>query len=155
MGFRSLGAAYTLQELLTTKSDDLDEREALMSAITAPPLVKTFFKIDLTGGEEAILKTVLTAPRPPLPENLTLTRKYNLGTSEAFRLLLLELQSLCLDVGIYALTGHDDVLGLVNRQSLDLCTVEVPLENPPDEAEPQKKYKTQADKEDRKRGRSS
>ena len=151
----AFGAAYTLQELLTTKSDDLDEREALMSAITAPPLVKTFFKVDLTGGEEAILKTVLTAPRPPLPENLTLTRKYNLGTSEAFRLLLLELQSLCLDVGIYALTGHDDVLGLVNRQSLDLCTVEVPLENPPDEAEPQKKYKTQADKEDRKRGRSS
>ena len=151
----AFGAAYTLQELLTTKSDDLDEREALMSAITAPPLVKTFFKIDLTGGEEAILKTVLTAPRPPLPENLTLTRKYNLGTSEAFRLLLLELQSLCLDVGIYALTGHDDVLGLVNRQSLDICTVEVPLENPPDEAEPQKKYKTQADKEDRKRGRYS
>lgn len=146
----AFGAAYTLQELLTTKSDDLDERETLMSAITAPPLSKTVFKIDVTGGEEAILKTVLTAPRPPLPENLTLTRKYNLGTSEAFRLLLLELQSLCLDVGIYALTGQDDVLGRVNRQSLDLCTVEVPLENPPDEGEPQKKHRTQ---EDKKRGR--
>ena len=151
----AFGAAYTLQELLTTKSDDLDERETLMSTITAPPLVKTFFKVDLTGGEEAILKTVLTAPRPPLPENLTLTRKYNLGTSEAFRLLLLELQSLCLDVGIYALTGQDDVLGLVNRQPLDICRVEVPLENPPDENEPQKKHRTQADKEDRRRGRSS
>lgn len=151
----AFGAAYTLQELLTTKSDDLDERETLMSTITAPPLVKTFFKVDLTGGEEAILKTVLTAPRPPLSENLTLTRKYNLGTSEAFRLLLLELQSLCLDVGIYALTGQDDVLGLVNRQPLDICRVEVPLENPPDENEPQKKHRTQADKEDRRRGRSS
>lgn len=151
----AFGAAYTLQELLTTKSDDLEERGTLMSVITAPPLAKTFFKLDVTGGKEAILKTVLTAPRPPLSENFTLTRKYNLGTSEAFRLLLLELQSLCLDVGVYALTGQDDILGLVNRQPLDVCMVEVPLENPPDDIELPKKYKTQAEKENRKRGRSS
>ena len=151
----AFGAAYTLQELLTTKSDDLDERETLMSSINAPPLAKTFFKVDVTGtgGKEAFLKTVLTAPRPPLSKNLALTRKYNLGTSEAFRLLLLELQSLCLDVGIYALTGPDNVLCPINREPLDLCTVEVPLENPPNETEPQKKQKTQTDKENKKRGR--
>ena len=66
-----------------------------------------------------------------------------------------ELQSLCLDVGVYALTGQDDILGLVNRQPLDVCMVEVPLENPPDDIELPKKYKTQAEKENRKRGRSS
>ena len=138
----AFGAAYTLQELLTTKSDDLDERETLMSSIIAPPLEKNFIKVDLTGGAAIILKTVLTAPRPPFPEDLNLTRKYNLGTSEAFRLLLLELQSLCLDIGVYALTAPDDIIGPVSRQPLDLCKVQAPLENPPDETAAQRKTRT-------------
>lgn len=151
----AFGAAYTLQELLTTKADDLDERETVMSSIIAPPLKEYFDKIDLTGGKEAILKTVVTAPRPPLPENRELTRKYNLGTSEAFRLLLLELQSLCLDIGVYALTAPDDVVGPVSRQALDLCTVKIPSENPPNEQEFQEKWsarvkKERADRKDRK-----
>jgi DNA-directed RNA polymerase subunit beta len=135
----AFGAAYTLQELLTTKSDDLEERETLMSSIIAPPLEKNFIKMDLTGGEKVTLKTVITAPRPPLTENLNLTRKYNLGTSEAFRLLLLELQSLCLDVGIYALTAPDDIIGPVSRQPIDLCTVQAPLDDPPEETAPKRK----------------
>nr|YP_009105929.1 beta subunit of RNA polymerase [Gloeotilopsis sterilis]AIT94793.1 beta subunit of RNA polymerase [Gloeotilopsis sterilis] len=58
------GAAYTLQELLTIKSDDMKGRHQVMDAIL---------------NNEPIA----------------------LGTPESFKVLIKELQSLCLDVGVY------------------------------------------------------
>ena len=65
------GAAYTLQELLTVKSDDMKGRHQVMDAIL---------------------------------NNKTIS----LGTPESFKVLIRELQSLCLDVGVYSIdsTGH-------------------------------------------------
>ena len=58
------GAAYTLQELLTVKSDDKKGREQVMDAILH-------------------------------------NRPISFGTPESVKLLIRELQSLCLDVGVY------------------------------------------------------
>ena len=70
------GAAYTLQELLTTKSDDIEARHQVMQAI--------------------------------------LQRKsISLGTPESFKVLLLELQSLCLHIGVYSISNSG------NRQKID------------------------------------
>jgi DNA-directed RNA polymerase subunit beta len=61
----AFGAAYTLQELLTIKSDDMEGRnEALKAIVKGYPI-----------------------PRPGIPES--------------FKVLLRELQSLCLDIGAY------------------------------------------------------
>lgn len=62
------GAAYTLQELLTIKSDDLNNR------------AKTLYNL-MKGN---------TIPAPNVPES--------------FKVLILELQSLCLDISIYTKT---------------------------------------------------
>nr|WQA10908.1 RNA polymerase beta subunit [Streptosarcina sp. YL-2023a] len=60
------GAAYTLQELLTVKSDDMKGRHRVLGAIlTNDPI--------------------------------------SLGTPESFKVLVRELQSLCLDVGVFKL----------------------------------------------------
>ena len=59
------GAAYTLQELLTVKSDDMQGRNEAMNAIIK--------------GEQI--------PSP--------------GTPESFKVLIRELQCLCLDIGVY------------------------------------------------------
>nr|AST09061.1 RNA polymerase beta subunit [Eutreptiella pomquetensis] len=59
------GAAYTLQELLTVKSDDIKGRNDALNAI-------------IKGK---------TIPNP--------------GTPESFKVLIRELQSLCLDIGLY------------------------------------------------------
>jgi DNA-directed RNA polymerase subunit beta len=61
------GAAYTLQELLTVKSDDMKGRHQVMNAILA---------------------------------NIPM----QLGTPESFKVLVRELQSLCLDIGVFAIT---------------------------------------------------
>ena len=61
------GAAYTLQEMLTSKSDDIVGREQVVEAI--------LFK-----------------------------GRMSLGNPEAFKVLVRELQSLCLDVGVYAIS---------------------------------------------------
>nr|YP_010231235.1 RNA polymerase beta subunit [Nephroselmis pyriformis]QSV37304.1 RNA polymerase beta subunit [Nephroselmis pyriformis] len=68
------GAAYTLQELLTVKSDDMQGRNEAMNAI-------------IKG--EAI-------PSP--------------GTPESFKVLIRELQCLCLDIGVYEIDpeAYDD-----------------------------------------------
>ena len=60
------GAAYTLQELLTIKSDDMKGRHQVMDAIFN-------------------------------------NNPISLGTPESFKVLIRELQSLCLDVGVYAI----------------------------------------------------
>ena len=59
------GAAYTLQELLTVKSDDMKGRNETLNAI-------------IKGN---------SIPKP--------------GTPESFKVLIRELQSLCLDIGLY------------------------------------------------------
>ena len=62
------GAAYILQEILTTKSDDIQGRHQVMQAIF---------------------------------ENKSIT----LGTPESFKVLVSELQSLCLHIGVYSITN--------------------------------------------------
>ena len=63
------GAAYILQEMLTSKSDDVIGREQAVDAIL-------------------------------------LKEKMSLGNPEAFKVLVRELQSLCLDIGIYAISSE-------------------------------------------------
>ena len=75
------GAAYTLQELLTVKSDDMKGRHQVMDAILN-------------------------------------NRSISLGTPESFKVLIRELQSLCLDVGVYTIESSGrrkqiDVMKLV------------------------------------------
>ncbi len=68
----AFGAAYTLQELLTVKSDDMTGRnEALNAIVKGKPI-----------------------PRP--------------GTPESFKVLVRELQSLCLDVSVHKLESRED-----------------------------------------------
>ena len=73
------GAAYTLQELLTVKSDDMQGRnEALNAIVKGKPI-----------------------PRP--------------GTPESFKVLMRELQSLGLDIGVYTEEGKEvDLMQDVN-----------------------------------------
>ena len=74
------GAAYILQEMLTSKSDDVLGREQAVNAI--------IFK-----------------------------GKMSLGNPEAFKVLVRELQSLCLDVGVYAISPnrlHREVIDVGN-----------------------------------------
>jgi DNA-directed RNA polymerase subunit beta len=70
----AFGAAYTLQELLTIKSDDMQGRnEALNSIVKGYPI-----------------------PRP--------------GTPESFKVLLRELQALCLDIATYKISDESSTL---------------------------------------------
>jgi len=68
----AFGAAYTLQELLTIKSDDMQGRNETLNAIVKG----------------------LPIPRPGIPES--------------FKVLLRELQALCLDVATYKLFVHNN-----------------------------------------------
>ncbi|AFY68765.1 DNA-directed RNA polymerase subunit beta [Thalassoporum mexicanum PCC 7367] len=68
----AFGAAYTLQELLTVKSDDMTGRNESLNAIVKGHAI----------------------PRP--------------GTPESFKVLVRELQSLCLDVSVHKLESGDD-----------------------------------------------
>ena len=63
----AFGAAYTLQELLTIKSDDMQGRNETLNAIVKG----------------------LPIPRPGIPES--------------FKVLMRELQALCLDIATYTL----------------------------------------------------
>ena len=68
----AFGAAYTLQELLTIKSDDMQGRnETLNSIVKGRPI-----------------------PRP--------------GTPESFKVLMRELQALCLDIAVYKVGFDED-----------------------------------------------
>jgi DNA-directed RNA polymerase subunit beta len=79
---QAFGAAYTLQEILTIKSDDIEGRNNTLNAIIK--------------GE-------------PIPEP---------GIPESFKVLILELQSLCLDIGIYKI--KKDLDGEINAVELDI-----------------------------------
>lgn len=68
----AFGAAYTLQELLTIKSDDMQGRnETLNSIVKGRPI-----------------------PRP--------------GTPESFKVLMRELQALCLDIAVYKVKNNQE-----------------------------------------------
>lgn len=71
----AFGAAYTLQELLTIKSDDMQGRNETLNAIVKGQPI----------------------PRP--------------GTPESFKVLLRELQALCLDIAAYKIDGRTIVTG--------------------------------------------
>ena len=75
------GAAYILQEMLTSKSDDVVGREQAVEAI--------LFK-----------------------------GKMSLGNPEAFKVLVRELQSLCLDVGVYAISSNR-----LHREVIDVGSI--------------------------------
>jgi DNA-directed RNA polymerase subunit beta len=66
------GAAYTLQELLTVKSDDMQGRNESLNAIVKGQSI----------------------PRP--------------GTPESFKVLMRELQSLCLDIAVHKVEATED-----------------------------------------------
>lgn len=68
----AFGAAYTLQELLTVKSDDMQGRNEALNAIVKGKAI----------------------PRP--------------GTPESFKVLMRELQSLCLDVAVHKVDTSKD-----------------------------------------------
>jgi DNA-directed RNA polymerase subunit beta len=68
----AFGAAYTLQELLTVKSDDMQGRNEALNAIVKGQAI----------------------PRP--------------GTPESFKVLMRELQSLCLDVAVHKVETQED-----------------------------------------------
>jgi DNA-directed RNA polymerase subunit beta len=68
----AFGAAYTLQELLTVKSDDMQGRNEALNAIVKGKAI----------------------PRP--------------GTPESFKVLMRELQSLCLDIAAHKLETKED-----------------------------------------------
>lgn len=68
----AFGAAYTLQELLTVKSDDMQGRNEALNAIVKGQAI----------------------PRP--------------GTPESFKVLMRELQSLCLDIAAHKIETEDD-----------------------------------------------
>ncbi|TAF57816.1 MAG: DNA-directed RNA polymerase subunit beta, partial [Oscillatoriales cyanobacterium] len=68
----AFGAAYTLQELLTVKSDDMQGRNEALNAIVKGKAI----------------------PRP--------------GTPESFKVLMRELQSLCLDIAVHKVDTDED-----------------------------------------------
>lgn len=78
----AFGAAYTLQELLTIKSDDMQGRnETLNSIVKGRPI-----------------------PQP--------------GTPESFKVLMRELQALCLDIAVYKVIGDSGIETDVNEINL-------------------------------------
>jgi len=86
----AFGAAYTLQELLTIKSDDMQGRNETLTAIVKGQSI----------------------PRP--------------GTPESFKVLMRELQALCLDIAAYATsdTGFDSIENEINLMPEFKDTVE-------------------------------
>nr|YP_009511671.1 RNA polymerase subunit beta [Melanthalia intermedia]AXI97548.1 RNA polymerase subunit beta [Melanthalia intermedia] len=86
----AFGAAYTLQELLTVKSDDMQGRNDALNAIVK--------------GR-------------PIPKS---------GTPESFKVLMRELQSLALDIGVYKLDLFDD--GRQKSVEIDLMSSDYRLQ---------------------------
>jgi DNA-directed RNA polymerase subunit beta len=89
----AFGAAYTLQELLTVKSDDMTGRNEALNAIVKGHSI----------------------PRP--------------GTPESFKVLVRELQSLCLDVSVHKLESREDGNNLDTEVDLmvDVSTRRTPI----------------------------
>jgi len=104
----AFGAAYTLQELLTVKSDDMQGRNEALNAIVKGKAI----------------------PRP--------------GTPESFKVLMRELQSLCLDIAVHKVDTDDDgssrdvevdlMADVSNRRSPSRPTYESMTSSPPAES---------------------
>jgi DNA-directed RNA polymerase subunit beta len=82
----AFGAAYTLQELLTIKSDDMQGRNETLNAIVKG----------------------LPIPRPGIPES--------------FKVLMRELQALCLDVATYKFNVYDYDNGTLTDREINLMS---------------------------------
>ena len=80
------GAAYILQEVLTRKSDDMIGRQEVVPSIL-PQSIR--------------YQHVIQADFKPLVQKQD---RLILGNPEIFKVLVCELQALCLDVGVYHLT---------------------------------------------------
>jgi DNA-directed RNA polymerase subunit beta len=105
------GAAYTLQEMLTIKSDDFEGRARVTETILDP-----IWKVDEVALPEVDLLPKMSPKDPAMAQIFERADerakdyaykanvKRSLGTSDTFRVLVRELQSLCLDVGVYALS---------------------------------------------------
>ena len=91
----AFGAAYTLQELLTIKSDDMQGRnETLNSIVKGRPI-----------------------PRPGIPES--------------FKVLMRELQALCLDIAVYQIGNKANVDEFDNDIEIDLMNDSYRINDPP------------------------
>lgn len=112
----AFGAAYILQEMLTIKSDDFEGRSSVIDNII-DPLSTTISNTNDVSPENSStedaeklkdleVQQMLESRDAIWAKDLRYQPrlKFGLGTSDAFRVLLRELQSLCLDVGVYALT---------------------------------------------------
>ncbi len=95
---QGFGAAYTLQELLTKKSDDSIGRKDIAASILPRPV--------------SILDTIQGSANAPsnrtlgFYENESKKKTLLLGQPDIFKVLVCELQALCLDVGLYTLTNQ-------------------------------------------------
>jgi len=106
------GAAYILQEMLTIKSDDFEGRATIIETVLDPIWkVNEMRVIPEHLPQEQVEMLASPAWRQEKEESVNakefryrLGLKFGLGTSDGFRVLLRELQSLCLDVGVYGLT---------------------------------------------------
>jgi DNA-directed RNA polymerase subunit beta len=88
---QGFGAAYTLQELLTKKSDDSIGRKDIAASILPRPV--------------SILDTIQASNRVlGFGEIESKKKALLLGQPEIFKVLVCELQALCLDIGLYTLT---------------------------------------------------
>ena len=106
----AFGAAYTLQEMLSTKSDDIDNRDDIYASVL---LKRHFVKLQPDKDPDEYLVPLILEPMKKPP--------FRLGSSEAFRILLRELQSLCLNVGVYGFQRPiDDISKDVIPKSKDV-----------------------------------
>ena len=126
------GAAYILQEMLTIKSDDFEGRTGIVEHILDPVLKLKDYTLTPDHLSLENLKD-LHPENVQMVDGTLVTKKegkrlwandfryksglkFGLGTSDAFRVLVRELQSLCLDVGVYGL-----MVPLPKNQT-DYCT---------------------------------
>ena len=107
------GAAYVLQEMLTIKSDDFEGRTTVIETILDPIWTINERRVIPEHLPHEELEQLKRPELRTAVENAVWAKdfryksglKFGLGTSDAFRVLLRELQSLCLDVGVYALSA--------------------------------------------------
>jgi DNA-directed RNA polymerase beta subunit len=118
------GAAYTLQELLTKKSDDFAGRRELIDSLYPDEFVDVdFLNLPFRKSKPGDLKLLFEDPekiqlRSTKPDLWEIERNdTRLGHPEIFKTLICELQALCLDVGMYSLNKESfqrEYLGIVN-----------------------------------------
>ena len=96
------GAAYILQELLTKKSDDSVGRKEVLKAML--PRSASFLDSVDPFGQSIQLESPSTSNKDTKShiENEALNV---LGQPDIFKVLICELQALCLDVGVYSIKG--------------------------------------------------